>query len=292
MYSLWSWLTLAIPVSFILIGVGGLIHAVTTWGKSAERRAAIAKRAALISPFDVARQADVSSLPNVPQPAGITDSPGTTLAYRLPIVAASGWKLVGGLAACLGWNGIVAVFACWAIGSILEGRPDWLLTVLVIPFLVVGGGIIVYFLRYAWVVTTVGPTLVEISEQPLYPGKRYELFISQTGRLTMKSLEVFLACEEQATFHQGTNTRRETLRVYEQPVFRREQFDVRHGVPFEARLLFDIPVGAMHSFKSARNEIGWKIVVKGDVAGAPTFTRSFPVIVCPASTRSNGKPAA
>jgi len=288
MYSWWSWLTLTIPVSFILIGVGGLVYTWMTWGKSAERRAVLAKRAALRGPFDTDPEDD-SSLPSIPRPTSITDSPGTTLAYRLPIVAASGWKLFGGVAACLGWNGIVAVFACLAIGGILEGRPDWLLTILVLPFLVVGGGIIVYFLRYALVVTAVGPTLVEISEQPLHPGKRYELFISQTGRLTMKSLEVVLACEEQATFHQGTNTRRESLRVFEQPVFRRDQFDVRHGVPFEARCPLDVPVGAMHSFKSDHNEVSWKVIVHGDVVGWPGFSRSFPVIVHPASSRINGK---
>ena len=284
----WSWLTLTIPASFILIGVGGLVYTGMTWGKSAERRAVLAKRAAQMDLFDPDRQ-DTSSLPNVPRPTNITDSPGTTLAYRLPNVAASGWKLFGGLLACLGWNGIVALFACWAIGGFLEGRPDWILTVFVIPFLIAGGGIIVYFLRYALVVTAIGPTLVEISEQPLHPGNRYELFVSQTGRLTVNSLEILLACDEQATYCQGTNTRSESLRVFEQPTFRRERVEVRHGVPFEARFPLDIPIGAMHSFKSEHNEIGWKIVVKGDVVGWPSFTRSFPVIVYPASARSNGK---
>ncbi len=287
-YSWWSWLTLAIPGSFILIGVGGLVHSLMTWGKSAERCAALAQRAAQITPFDPSRRAP-SDFPHVPKSTSITDSPGTTLTYRLPSVAASGWKLFGGAAACLGWNGIVALFACVAISGFFEGRPDWLLTALLIPFIAVGGGIIVYFLRYALVASAVGPTLVEISEQPLYPGRHYDLFVSQTGRLKMKSIEVLLACDEQATFHQGTNTRRESLRVFEQPVYRREQFEVRHGVPFEARCVLEVPAGTMHSFKSDHNEIGWKIVVKGDVAGWPSFARSFPVIVYPSPNGSNGK---
>ena len=286
-YTWWSWLTLAIPGSFILIGIGGVVHSLMTWGKSAERQAAIAQRTAHGASFDPSR-CSLPDFPYVPKPASITDSPGTTLAYRLPSVTGSGWKLLGGAAACLGWNGIVALFACVAISGFLEGRPDWLLTVLVIPFLVVGGGIIVYFLRYVLVASAIGPTLVEISEQPLYPGNHYELFVSQTGRLRVKSLEVVLACEEQATFQQGTNTRRESLRVLEQPVYRREQFDVRHGVPFEARCLLEVPAGAMHSFKSEHNEISWKIIVKGEVDGWPSFSRSFPVIVYPPSNGSNG----
>jgi hypothetical protein len=286
-YSWWSWLTLAIPGSFILIGIGGVVHSLMTWGKSAERRSAIAQRAAQIAPFDPSRRA-ATDLPYVPRPASVTDSPGTTLTYRLPSVAASGWKLFGGAVACVGWNGIVALFACLAISGFLEGRPDWLLTVLLLPFVAVGGGIIVYFLRYALVASAVGPTLVEISEQPLYPGKPYDLFVSQTGRLKMEFIEVLLACDEQATFHQGTNTRRECLRVFEQPVYRRERFEVRHGVPFEARCVLEVPAGTMHSFKSDHNEIGWKIIVKGDVTGWPSFSRSFPVIVCPSPNGSNG----
>lgn len=286
-YTWWFWLTLAIPASFILIGVGGLVHAAMTWGKSAERRSALAQRASQIAPFD-ARARDAAALPSVPRPAGVTDSPGTTLAYRLPIVAASGWKLFAGAAACLGWNGIVAVFACVAISGFLEGRPDWILTLFLLPFVLAGAGLIVYFLRYVLVASAIGPTLVEVSDQPLHPGRQYELFVSQTGRLRMNSLEVFLACDEQATFHQGTNTRREVLRVFEQPVYRREQFDVRHGVPCEARCTLDVPVGAMHSFKSQHNEIHWKVIVKGDVLGWPNFTRSFPVIVYPSSNGGNG----
>jgi hypothetical protein len=137
--------------------------------------------------------------------------------------------------------------------------------------------------------TAVGPTLVEISDQPLSPGRACEVFVSQTGRLKMNRLEVVLACDEEATFHQGTNTRRECLRVYEQPVYCGEDYDVRHGVPFEARFPVEIPVGTMHSFKSTHNEISWKIIVKGDVAGWPNFARSFPVIVYPAARGSNGK---
>jgi len=290
-YSWWFWLTLAIPASFILIGVGGLVHAAMTWGKSTERRAALAKRAAQMAPFD-ADGRDTAEFPYVPRPTITTDSPGTTLTYRLPIVAASGWKLFAGAVACLGWNGIVAVFACVAISGFLEGRRDWVLTAFLLPFVAVGGGLIVYFFRYVLVASAVGPTLVEVSEQPLHPGRRYDVFVSQTGRLRMNSLEVFLACDEQATFHQGTNTRRESLRVFEQPVYRREQFELRHGVPCEARCTLDIPVGAMHSFKSDHNEITWKIIVKGDVVGWPNFARSFPVIVYPSPNGSNGKTTA
>ena len=285
----WSfWLTLALPMSFVLIGGGGLLHVLMNWGRSRERRAAALRRLAAIRRLDRGGRVQ-PKYPHVPAPSEVTDSPGTTLAYRLPIVAASRWKLLAGVVACLGWNGIVALFVCVAISGFLEGRPDWMLTIFVLPFLAVGMAMIVYSFRYLLMATAVGPTLVEISDQPLSPGRACEVFVSQTGRLKMNRLEVVLACDEEATFHQGTNTRRECLRVYEQPVYCGEDYDVRHGVPFEARFPVEIPVGTMHSFKSTHNEISWKIIVKGDVAGWPNFARSFPVIVYPAARGSNGK---
>jgi hypothetical protein len=107
------------------------------------------------------------------------------------------------------------------------------------------------------------------------------LFLSQTGRLRLHWLEVLLACDEEATYRHGTNTRTETHRVYQQSVFRRDRFDDQQGMPFTARFAAEVPPGAMHSFKSGHNEIHWKFVVRGRVAGWPDFQRAFPVIVRP-----------
>ena len=288
-YSWYFWLTLAMPVSFILIGGGGLVYILVTWGKSAERRAALAGRVGGAEHAE-GNGRPAQEFPYVPKPAATTDSPGTTLAYRLPMSAASGWKLFLGLVACLGWNGIVSLFACVAISGFLEGRPDWMLALFILPFLAVGVAMIVYLFRWVLVATAVGPTLVEVSQQPLQPGGQYELLVSQTGRLRMNALEVLLVCDEEATYHQGTNARRESLRVCQQLVYRRGRFQVRHGEPFEARCPLELPVGAMHSFKSPHNEINWKIVVKGEVSGWPSFARAFPVIVYPPANGHNGKP--
>ena len=41
-----AWLVFTVPLPFIVIGAGGLIYTVFRWGKSAERRAASARRTA------------------------------------------------------------------------------------------------------------------------------------------------------------------------------------------------------------------------------------------------------
>ena len=286
-YSWWAWLILIVPVSFILVGGGGLVYGMFRWGKSAERRAAIARRAANLDPFDVNGRA-ATDFPNVPKGTDIINSPGTTLAFRLPVGTSPAWAVLAALLVCLFWNGIVSVFVVVAVNGHMDGDPDWFLTLFIIPFVLVGIALIFFFFRQLLVSTGVGPTLVEISAHPLRIGGRYRLFCSQHGRLKMNSLEVLMVCEEEATYRQGTDTRTETQRICQQRLFRREGFEIRRGLPFAAECDVEIPAGAMHSFKSDHNEVNWKLIVKGDVAGWPDYERSFPVIVHPTSNGREG----
>jgi len=279
-YTWWLWLTLSVPISLLLIGGGGLVYTVVRLGKSVERRAALVKRS---GPRDSSKETEVAqpAFPYVPPAGHITDSPGTELAYRLPMAGSPAWTLGLWLTACLLWNGLVSLFAVVAVNSLWAGDPDWVLIVFLIPFLAIGIGLIVVFVRQLVLATAIGPTLLEISEQPLYPGRTCDLFLSQTGRLRIHWLEILLACDEEATYRHGTNTRTENHRVYQQSVFRRERLEVQQGMPFTARFAAEVPPGAMHSFKSGHNDVNWKFVVRGGVAGWPDFQRAFPVIVRP-----------
>lgn len=202
------------------------------------------------------------------------------MAYRLPLGSSPAWTLGLWLTACLLWNGIVLGFAVVAVHGLWERDPDWVLIGFLVPFLAAGIGLIVVFARQLVLATAIGPTLLEISEQPLYPGGTCDLLLWQSGRLRLCSLEVLLACDEEATYRHGTNTRNESHRVFEQSVFRREQFDANRE-PFTARFAASIPPCAMHSFQSEHNEVHWKFIVRGQLTGWPHFERAFPVIVRP-----------
>jgi hypothetical protein len=279
-YHWWVWLVFIVPISFIAIGVGGLVYAAFHWGKSAEHRAAIARSGAGREQIELDGQRP--RLPNIPDYDDIINSPGTRLAFRLPVSTSPAWRLSGLLLACLLWNGAVGFFLVKAIQGHLGGEEGrWFLTLFVFPFAVVGIWLIVKFVRELLVATGVGPTLVEISGHPLVPGGQFQLFVSQAGRLKVRSLEVSLVCEEQATYRQGTNTRTETREVVRQQVFRREQFEIRHGLPFETECLLEVPAGAMHSFQASHNGIEWKLVVRGDIARWPDFERSFLIVIHP-----------
>ena len=281
-YQWWIWPALLIPASFVVIGIGGLVYTALNWGKSAERRAAAVRSVPAAELFDLPVAVD-PKYPYIPDCSEITSSPGTRLAYRLPLTHSPGWTLFGLLAACVAWNGAVSVFVVMALLSYLKGAPDWLMTLFIVPFLVVGVALVVVFVRLLRYMAGIGPTLVEISDHPLLPGNRYRFFLSQSGNLTLKSIEVALICEEEAVFRQGTNARTESREVFRQPLYAGGSAVVRPGEPLEAECDLPIPAEAMHSFRAAHNQVQWKLIVRGELVGWHGFQRSFPVVVRPAA---------
>lgn len=284
-YSGWLYLVLLIPLSFLAIGVGGLIYNLSRFGTSVERRAVLDQRSGGVDLFE--QEPEVHpDYPTVPADANLRNSPGTKLTYRLPTVTAPAWRLFAVLVACLLWNGIVGFFVIMALRSHLRGEPNWLLSLFIVPFVVAGLGLVVYLLRQLLRTTGVGVTRLEISELRLQPGGCYEVLLSQDGRLTLQELCLLLVCDEAATYHQGTDARSETRRVFEQPVFRSGEFEVQQGRPFEQRCVLQIPAGAMHSFQADHNAVRWRLLVRGRAEGWPDFERAFPIIVLPENGRA------
>lgn len=276
----WSrWILLLLPASFIILGGGGLLYLVFSWGKSQERRAAITKKAAELDLFDAHSQN--GQYPTVPLDSNLTNSPGTTLAYRLPALALPAWPLVVALALALAAVGLSAGFAVMVVRGHLWQRPDWPFTGFTIGLAAVAVAAAVHFVRRFLAATGAGPTLLEISGHPLVPGRTYELYLSQAGRQRFRSLRVLFVCEEEAAFLRGTNTRIDRRRVFEDEVFSRRDFEVRPAAPLEMHCEVLVPPRAMHSFKSEHNRVRWKLVVEARIDDRRAFDRDFPVVVVP-----------
>jgi hypothetical protein len=279
-FSWWMWLLLILPASFVVIGIVGLSLALVHSGTSAERLAALAKRAAQLDLFDDGQERGLD-FPNVPRNLHVTNSPGTQLAYRLPVDAAAGWALVGVILVTLLWNGIVAWFVIVNVAGHFSGEGDWLMTLLLAPFAGLGLGIIFLAGKQLMLTTGVGTTRIEVSAHPLYPGGAYEMYLFQTGPRNIASLEVLLVCDERASYRQGTDTRTETRRACEQPVYYRRKIEIEPGTAFEDRCVLAVPKGAMHSFLAGHNEVKWQLLVRAVIPHWPKYERQFPVVVYP-----------
>lgn len=285
-YSWVAWVLPLLPAAFVAVGVGGLIYMFLTWGKSAEHRALL-QQASNVELFEGVG-ASSARYPTVPADQDITNSPGTTLKHRLPI-AAPGWDIWFLSIVAVGWNTLVGWLLYRAIAEALVGRADYLLGLGLIPFLIAGGLLAFMAGRQLMVTTGVEPTVVEISDHPLYPGGRYDIYFSQQGKLNFVKLSIVLACDEEATFRQGTNSRTHVQRVVETEIFRREAFTLKRSEPFATRLELRVPDGAMHSFQSPHNAVKWKLIVRGRLHNWPDFERVFALLVYPGR---NGGPHA
>lgn len=284
----WSaWSMTILPLALVIVGGAGLTITLLNWGKSAERRAAFAQKRLNLELFEPIAAAN-RQFPALPHDNHQTNSPGTTLKYRLPMDVAPKWTsaILGSVA--LGVLAVAAFFAVLAANSHRVGQPDWFMTAFAAMWGVAGIVLLAFVVRNLVRDAAVGGTIVEISEHPWRPGEHYELFLNQGGRLSLDRLEMRLICEEKATYSQGTNTRTETACVFNESLVQREQLEVGRPDPFEARCEITLPARAMHSFVADHNEVVWRLVVEGQAAKKRGFERSFPIVVFP--PRELGEP--
>lgn len=290
-YGWWPWFLLLIPLALVVYGTVGLVT--TTWENfaSSERRAAAVQKATdwEIPGTDI--RPAFAAIPFVPPIDNVVESPGVRLAFRLPIDAASGWVSASMAAICVAWNALVAVFVVQVVRDHLAGEPNWLLTWLLLPFVLAGAWTLVALVRHVLLSAAIGTTRVEVSDHPLFPGESYRCFISQSGRLHIRWLQIQLVCEERAIYQQGTDTRVETAEVHRTVIFSRRKFDIMPGEAFEADVEFAIPAEAMHSFVAPHNAVNWALMVKGRLRGWGEIERRFPIFVYPSAAVTAPAPA-
>lgn len=288
-YGWWPWLAVLIPLALVGYGATGLVLLLWENVASTERRAAVVQKATGWELPGVQTRSPGSLLPNVPGIETVTDSPGVRLAYRLPIDAASGWVSFTMAMVCLIWNTLVALFVVQFIYKATQ--VNWLLVWLMVPFVLAGLWTLVALGRQLLLGVAIGTTRLEVSQHPLFPGGTFRGFVSQSGRLHVRWFQVQLVCEEQAVYQQGTDTRRETYRVFRATAFSRRKFDITPHHAFEADFDFTVPSSAMHSFAAAHNAVIWTLQVRGRMARWGDFERRFYVYVYPSYALQQPQPS-
>ncbi len=274
-----TWVFGVLSVAAIGSGAGGLVFRLMKIGASSERRSAIASRAGSLERIGPTSE-DGRKLPNVPRGRSLTDSPGERLSYRLA-AESSDAEIAGPATLALLWNSVWFVLLAVVVSGFWYGRPRYILAGLLVPFAGMGIWSFRFFLAQLRQHAGVGPTIVEISDHPLYPGQQYRLFVSQTGRLQLRRLQVQLTCEEETFYSQGTDVRVDRYVAFTKVLHKQRDVRVDPKDPWEQQLLLDLPDNIMHSFVGSHNAIRWKIDVIGESRPWPSFCRSFPVAVHP-----------
>lgn len=278
------WLLVIAASSFIVIGLTAFILQVSQTLASPEQRSVLVDKARREHRRRAAGS-ETTDLANMPSLRALTDSPGVKLAYRLAIQRGESTPLVLSSLFSIAWNAMLAVLTVIAVENHLRARPDWFLTVLLLPFGIVSFFSTRWFFRSFRRQSGIGTTAVEVSGLPLMPGESYRLYVCQYGRATFDWYRITLVCFEESTYQQGTDIRTERVETLRIPICdshsSSKSLEANPENPLEMDCQFRLPVDMMHSFQGRHNAIVWKIVVEGEVKKWPSFCRSFPVVVFP-----------
>jgi len=270
--SIWGWFLLLLSFSLIVLGLIGLPQAFRLLAVSKERQVAV-----LALPKQ--HKSDWATIPDI---RSINESPGTHLAYRLPLGHRPIFSLIGQTVFAAAWTIIALVVL---IQSFFDTAGDWkdLLLNLLFRGLFCAVGIALYWAvaRQLWATFRVAPTLLELSDHPVYPNRKYRVLLHQDGMLSFQHLTVDLVCEEIARFHQGTDTVTNRLDVFRQTIFSRSDFSTAPGSPLHEEFYLQLPEGAMHSFRQKNNEVAWKLEFTAQLTGWSELRRDCPIVVRP-----------
>jgi len=273
--SIWGWFLLLLSFSLIVLGFVGLPQSFRSLAVSKERQAAL-----VTFPKDSTnRPSDWATVPDI---RGINESPGTHLSYRLPLGQRPVFLLVGQSLFATAWTIIALVILILTFFDSSEGWTDFIVSIL-FRGLFCGVGIALYWMvaRQLWITFRVAPTLLELSDHPVYPNRKYRILIHQDGKLQFQNLMVDLVCEEIARFHQGTDTVTNRQDVFRQTIFSRSDFMTTPESPLHEEFFLHLPEGAMHSFRQKNNEVAWKLEFIATLVGWSELRRDCPIVVRP-----------
>jgi hypothetical protein len=273
--SIWGWFLLLLSFSLIVIGCVGLPQTFRLLAVSKERQAAL-----LTLPKDSPeRTTDWLTIPDI---RGINESPGTHLSYRLPLGHRPIFPLVGQTVFAIAWTAVALVILFQSFFVPSDNWTDFLVSIL-FRGLFCGVGFVLFGVvgRQLWITFRVAPTLLELSDHPIYPNRKYRVLLHQNGELLFQDLTVDLVCEEIARFHQGTDTVANRLDVFRQTIFSRSDFRTTPDLPLHEEFFLHLPPGCMHSFRQKNNEVAWKLEFTANLVGWSELRRDCPIVVRP-----------
>lgn len=196
-------------------------------------------------------------------------------------------KFAGLTFVALFWNGIVSVFIYQVAKGYLNGAPETLLTIFLIPFVIVGLGIIFGAIRQLMMIFAPS-VVIELDRRALPIGGSTMLRWHMTGGSgRVKSVTIALVGEESATYTRGTDTATDTDTFFEQYLVGDGEEASEDASTSLAPLinrgdaLLQVPQDTMHSFEAENNKIVWKLRVRSKVAGWPDPKDEYRLTVLP-----------
>jgi hypothetical protein len=186
-------------------------------------------------------------------------------------------KVVGMIIVAAIWNGIVSIFVWQVVKGFTTDKPEWFLTVFLIPFVLIGLALI-FGIFYTFLAAFNPRPRITISPPSPRLGTRLRVdweFSGRAGRIDR--LEITLEGHEKATYRRGTDTHtdREAFASFDL-VRTPNDWEIARGSAEVA-----IPEDTMHSFSTDNSGVVWSLYVHGDVPRWPDVMETFDVEIRP-----------
>lgn len=212
-------------------------------------------------------------------PPAATPAAGRRLSYRCTARGSRWREFWQFVAFTVGWNVIAWIFATAALANRMQGRPEWFLTIFSGFLVLMGVLILVATVSKFFAALRFPPAVLELSLWPLQPGSSFQFQATQGGPQPPLALVVKMVCDESTTFTVGSTARVETARVFSCEILRREGGAMAN--PCEVEGTWTVPHQAMHSFKSGRSSITWKVVIEARFSASDMIETEIPVLMRP-----------
>ncbi len=251
-----------IPLAFIVVGVGGFIF----WRNKSSRLNARVPRI-ISTPLSAGRVAEAAA--NFPTPS---IKPIELKPAMRPIT-----QLFVMIFVMLFWNGIVSVFVYHCVDGWRRGHGEWFLTLFMIPFVLIGLGIIGAVIYFFLGLFNPAPTII-VSSDAVPVGGSIDLQWRFSGRTAaLRRVRILLEGVEQARYRRGTSTSTDTSKFH----FTEIVNHTLHSDMISGNARVNIPATVVHTFDAPNNKIIWRLRVQGDIPMWPDVNQEFPITVLP-----------
>ena len=249
------------PLIFVAAGAGGMVWAFQTARKN--------RRAQPVSGVTGPR----------PSPFGVDLPPDAWQPRVLKPQFSPLGKLVGLIFVALFWNGIVSVFVGVVVNDWRSGQGKGCLTAFLVPFVLIGLGLIFAVFRQFLVLFNPRLELI-LSRGALAPGEPASLQWRIEGKAErVQRLKIVLEGREEATYRRGTDTKTDREVFATIPIVDTDQsMQIAQG---SARV--EVPDDTVPSFSADRNKIVWTLKATCDIPGWPDSDDEYEIVVAPAA---------
>jgi hypothetical protein len=188
-----------------------------------------------------------------------------------------GAKLAGFIAVALFWNGILLLFLNDILSVARRESFPWFLALFLVPFVVVGVGLVVLAVRQALQLSNPRP-IVTVNKPIVALGDELRVDWSMKGRVgKLSRFSIALEAREEATYMRGTDRKTDTNIFATIPLANQTPPQIAGAGSASVK----IPADTMHSFDATYNKIVWVVRVRGEVPSWPDSDDEFPFTVGP-----------